>query len=177
MGLPVRWIEVEQVEQVRTELLALPQRHATRVPCKRAIELLADVIRGLTAKGYSRKEIAQVLTDKGLPVTETVLRSYLRGSRDKKPRAAGAARAGGSAARTSRAQASPTPGPVGTSEGGGRATAGAAEAASAMKSESASRVATRTPSVPEAARAQQEPAREPEERKSKFVMRNDTEDL
>ena len=84
MGLPVVWIELDQVERVRAELMALPERRLTRVPCKRAIELLSEDIRALNGKSYGRKEIAEELTRKGLPVSETVLRSYLRGGGEKR---------------------------------------------------------------------------------------------
>jgi len=122
MGVPVMWIALEQVERVRAELAAFPVRPVDKVPCKQAIGLLSPQIRELRVKGYSRKEIAEALTAKGLPVSETVLRSYERGADDGSHRARGgrgrkAAAGSRSGARVESVVAAETKAPVGEDKG------------------------------------------------------------
>jgi hypothetical protein len=161
MGLPVRWIEVEQLERVRAELVALPERRLTRVPCKRAIEMLSEEIRALSAKGYNRKEIAEELTKNGVPVSETVLRSYLRGGGEKKGRARG-----GAVGRRERR-------PVGEADGSSREAGSKAAGAVPVDSSSLPAEPAPPPRAVDVGRVEGTAT----ERKSKFVVRNDTEEI
>jgi hypothetical protein len=168
MALPVRWIELEAVERLRAELRAMPERTVTRVPTKRAIELLSEDIRNLAAKGYTRKAIAEELTRRGLPVSDTVLRAYLRGGGEKKRKP----RTRAAAPRT--VHAAPT-------EDGATATEAAAQSPRDETS-----TATETPT---AAASKPVPRLVPQlstvessagigaERKSNFVIRKDSEVL
>jgi hypothetical protein len=166
MGLPVVWIELDQVERVRAELMALPEKRLTRVPCKRAIELLSEELRGLSGKGYSRKEIAEELTKKGLAVSETVLRSYLRGGGEKRLPSRGR----GVARKSRKADA-------GAGQGG---SANGASGGDVPHPEPAAvaRAAAAPESAPVARKAEGgRTAGGLVERKSQFVVRKDTEDL
>jgi hypothetical protein len=199
MGVAVMWIALEQVERVRAELAALPERPVEKVPCKQAIGLLSPQIRELRLKGYSRKEIAAALTANGLPVSETVLRSYERGAGDTSNRSRGGrGRKGASGSRQGvRAESvaaagakAPVPKDEGHREpvpelarsGDGAVRAGGASpgmAADARTDCSGSEAAAELRAHSGAAgrvSAADAPSHDGE-RKSKFALRNDTEDL
>jgi hypothetical protein len=84
MGLPVVWIDVEQLEMVRKELRAMPEQPLRRMRRKQAIQQLIDDLRAVAQKGYSRAEIAEKLSSIGVPITAASLRVYLQGGGDKK---------------------------------------------------------------------------------------------
>jgi hypothetical protein len=203
MGVAVMWIALEQVERVRAELAAMPERPVEKVPCKKAIQLLSPQIRAMRDKGYSRKEIAEALTAKGLPISETVLRSYERGAGEGggRPRA-GKARKGATGSRSGVrvesvvAAGRSAPGP----EEGVRdkPAHSPARTGASVPPEAASGAGEDTTSPDERARGgaapkllrdsgaagnEAAPVRKAEgasrvvERKSQFVVRNDTEDL
>jgi hypothetical protein len=203
MGVAVMWIALEQVERVRAELAALPKRPVEKVPCKKAIQLLSPQIREMRDKGYSRREIAEALTAKGLPVSEAVLRSYERGVGDGGGRARGGkARKGATGSRSgARVESVAAPGvsAAGLDEAGRDETArSAARSRASVPPEAASaarRDATAAEESPRGGAAlkllgdsgaagnhaapvpKAEGASRVVERKSQFVVRNDTEDL
>ena len=203
MGVPVMWIALEQVERVRAELAAFPVRPVDKVPCKQAIGLLSPQIRELRVKGYSRKEIAEALTAKGLPVSETVLRSYERGAGDGRSHARGGrGRKGAAGSRPgarvesvvvaeAKAPVGEDPGrreavpvPVGKRDGvavedGAGARNGAAPCHGNAGGEAAAELRRSSGEARKVAESAGKGAvlSTDDERKSKFEMRKDTEDL
>ena len=84
----------EKVDEIRARLLALPARDPgeRRLDKQTAIRHIVDEITALQQRGYTLEQVAALLTDEGIPVTTTTLKSYLQrirnagGKRRKKPR-------------------------------------------------------------------------------------------
>jgi len=94
------WFEMEHLERVNSELLVLPEQRQARVSCKAAIEFLSPAIASLVDKGYSRKDIVAQLAERGVAVSDALLRVYFR------PRGKTAAGSKGQAHRKSVRQSS-----------------------------------------------------------------------
>jgi hypothetical protein len=70
-------IDLTDIAQIQDRLRTSPSRPETRVRYVEAIEMMASEIHAMRSKGYSWNDIAVVLTESGLEVSATTLRTYL----------------------------------------------------------------------------------------------------
>lgn len=79
---------IEMVDNVAQQLNELPtvEERKTTVSKADAIKRLSKEMQGLIDKRYTIKMIAEVLTEKGIPITAAVLRPYLLRCDIKMPR-------------------------------------------------------------------------------------------
>lgn len=65
------------IHELEEEMQEAPVYEAKEVSMVRAIQLLAPHIRAMKAKGYTMDHVARTLTNAGIPIAATTLRSYL----------------------------------------------------------------------------------------------------
>jgi hypothetical protein len=70
-------IPMTAIDQIQRELQNAPECPVAEISKVRAVRLLAPQIHSMQSKGYSLVAIAAMLTDKGLAVTASALKSYL----------------------------------------------------------------------------------------------------
>ncbi len=72
-------ISVSQIEILRGKLEEMPQVEDPdrKVSKLEAVRMMASSIRDLQSRGYSIEKIAEILTDSGLDIAPTTLKSYL----------------------------------------------------------------------------------------------------
>jgi hypothetical protein len=70
-------IDLTDIAQIQDRLRTSPSRPETRVRYVKAIEMMASEIHAMRSKGYGWNDIAAVLTESGLEVSATTLRTYL----------------------------------------------------------------------------------------------------
>ena len=64
---------------MKEELASLPAPERRSITTREAVAEMADVIEKLRGRGYTIDEVAQLLTQRGLELAPSTLRSYLRG--------------------------------------------------------------------------------------------------
>jgi len=76
-------ITIATVDNLRRKLDELPPQENVKheVSKQEAVSLLADEITALQARGYAIDEIAQLLSNNGLPLSVATLKSYLSRAR------------------------------------------------------------------------------------------------
>jgi hypothetical protein len=168
-------MRLELVEALQRSLEEVPVHRDDEVTKTDAIRMLAPQIHAIQAKGYSMGAIAQMLSERGLAITATALKSYLSHARS--PGARKKARAG----RKTKGGAAPKPvavavAPVATPSDPAAAPSSADAALSAVATPVPKPVATKAPPTV-AARAAAAPAAVTGERRSSFVPRSDTDDI
>ena len=77
--------ERDMIAALKADLAALPPPTRTKLSTREAVTEMADVIEQLRARRYNLREVAELLTKRGLHVAENTLRAYLRQQR-RKPR-------------------------------------------------------------------------------------------
>jgi hypothetical protein len=70
-------IAMAAIHQLQKRLQDAPEYRVNEVSMVRAIQLLASDIRAMKAKGYTMDQIAKMLTNSGIPINATTLKSYL----------------------------------------------------------------------------------------------------
>jgi hypothetical protein len=70
-------IDLTDIAKIQDRLRTSPSRPKTRVRYIKAIELLASEIHAMRSNGYGWSDIAAVLTESGLEVSATTIRTYL----------------------------------------------------------------------------------------------------
>jgi hypothetical protein len=76
-----KYYEREFIDRIIQEMDALPPYEETRRSKQQLIAELAPVIASLRQKGYTWKAVAETITNKGVPISAAVLRTYLRRSK------------------------------------------------------------------------------------------------
>jgi hypothetical protein len=69
-------IDLTDIAQIQDRLRTAPSRPETRVRYVKAIEIMASEIHAMRSKGCGWSDIAVVLTENGLQVSATTLRTY-----------------------------------------------------------------------------------------------------
>nr|WP_229653900.1 hypothetical protein [Pseudomonas syringae]QOU99721.1 hypothetical protein [Pseudomonas syringae pv. actinidiae] len=74
---------ISQIEKLMGDLENLPEVEQPDKPVSKlkAVEMMQDSIKVLQTRGYSLSKISQILTDGGMPISETTLKSYLTRAR------------------------------------------------------------------------------------------------
>jgi hypothetical protein len=70
-------IAISAIHELQKQLQDAPEYTAREVSMVRAIQLLANDIHAMQAKGYTMDQVAQMLTSQGIPIAGTTLKSYL----------------------------------------------------------------------------------------------------
>ena len=92
--MPILW-NVDEVHRISELLQGAPESPRGPVTRPEAIRMLAPDIAAMRSKGYSLAQVAAILTEHGLAVTEAILKVYLRraqGATSKPKKARGPAR-------------------------------------------------------------------------------------
>jgi hypothetical protein len=74
--MKAKTIDLTDIAQIQDRLRTAPSRPETNVRYIKAIEIMAAEIHAMRSKGYGWSDIAVVLTENGLHVSATTLRSY-----------------------------------------------------------------------------------------------------
>jgi len=67
-----------EIERLKDSLADLPELATVEVSKQEAVRLLAPTIHGLQAKGYSLDRIAELVSERGVTIAPTTLKSYLQ---------------------------------------------------------------------------------------------------
>jgi hypothetical protein len=67
-----------EIERLKDSLADLPALATVEVSKQEAVRLLAPTIHGLQAKGYSLDRIAELVSERGVTIAPTTLKSYLQ---------------------------------------------------------------------------------------------------
>ena len=172
-----RRVRVADIERLKRTLENVPEHQAEEVTTAQAVRMLSSQIHAMQAKGYGLPAIAELLSDNGLAVTATTLKTYLsearapggrknrRKTKAHRPVGTGAA---GTAPTTESKPAVVAHAASGNAQPGARGVAKAAPAAT-------------TPPAPAAPGAAPKGAARPSDdassRRSAFVPREDTRDI
>jgi hypothetical protein len=70
-------IAMSAIHQLQKRLQDAPEYTVNEVSMVRAIQVLASDIRAMKSKGYTMDQVAKMLTDSGIPIAATTLKSYL----------------------------------------------------------------------------------------------------
>ena len=172
-----RKVRVADIERLQRTLENVPEHRAEEVTTAQAVRMLSSQIHGMQAKGYGLPAIAELLSDNGLAVTATTLKTYLseartaggrksrRTAKARRPVGAGAAATGPS---TESKPARDAHAAAGDPQPGDRVVAKAAPAATKPAA----------PTAPAAApKATARPSDETSARRSAFVPKEDTRDI
>src|ERR1035438_7256503 len=76
-----RRVRVADIERLKRTLENVPEHQAEEVTTAQAIRMLSSQIHAMQAKGYGLPAIAELLSDNGLAVTATTLKTYLSEAR------------------------------------------------------------------------------------------------
>ena len=76
-----RRVRVADIERLKRTLENVPEHRAEEVTTAQAIRMLSSQIHAMQAKGYGLPAIAELLSDNGLAVTATTLKTYLSEAR------------------------------------------------------------------------------------------------
>jgi|CZKU01.1.fsa_nt_gi hypothetical protein len=76
-----RRVRVADIERLKRTLENVPEHHAEEVTTAQAVRMLSSQIHAMQAKGYGLPAIAELLSDNGLAVTATTLKTYLSETR------------------------------------------------------------------------------------------------
>ncbi len=76
-----RKVRVADIERLRRTLEDVPEHRAEEVTTTQAVRMLSSQIHAMQAKGYGLPAIAGLLSDNGLAVTATTLKTYLSEAR------------------------------------------------------------------------------------------------
>ena len=74
-------VTVEDIEALRRVLAELPRHQPKEVSKQEAIALLASELGTARRRGYKPDELAQILSERGVPINAATLRGYLRRNR------------------------------------------------------------------------------------------------
>lgn len=77
-------VQKDSIDQAGSLLLQLPEKPKEAWSLREAINLLQDSISGALQRGYTYEEIAAMLSDKGVKISPSSLKSYLAASRKEK---------------------------------------------------------------------------------------------
>ena len=172
-----RMIRVADIERLQRTLESAPEQRVEEVTTVQAIRLLSSQIHGMQAKGYGLPAIAELLSDNGLAVTATTLKTYLS-----EARAAGG-RKNRRKAKTRRPDGArpPATGPTTGSKAAveGNAASEAAQPGARVIANAAPKATTPAgPTAPAVtAKATTRPSEEASSRRSAFVPKEDTRDI
>jgi hypothetical protein len=67
----------DEIERLKASLAELPQLENVEVSKREAVRLLASTIHGLQGKGYRLDKIAELVSERGVTIKPTTLKSYL----------------------------------------------------------------------------------------------------
>lgn len=72
-------ISISQIEKLREKLEVMPKVEDPdrQVSKLEAVRMMVESIRDLQSRGYSIEKISEILSDSGLPIAPTTLKSYL----------------------------------------------------------------------------------------------------
>jgi hypothetical protein len=174
--MQARKVRVVDIERLRQKMQNVPEHQAEEVTTTEAVRMLSPEIEAMQAKGYGLPAIAELLSDSGVAVTATTLKTYLGEARAaggrKKRRKTKVLRPTGAVATTPTTESKPAV--ASAASGGGQPGARA-------DTKAAPRVTTPTPSAtPAAAKGTPGIARPADEagiRRSAFVPKEDTRDI
>jgi hypothetical protein len=76
-----RKVRVADIERLKRTLENVPEHQAEEVTTAQAIRMLSSEIHAMQAKGYGLPAIAELLSDNGLAVTATTLKTYVSEAR------------------------------------------------------------------------------------------------
>src|ERR1019366_3809365 len=76
-----RRVRVADIERLKRTLENVPEHQAEEVTTAQAVRMLSSQIHAMQAKGYGLPAIAELLSDNGLAVTATTLKTYLSETR------------------------------------------------------------------------------------------------
>ena len=76
-----RRVRVADIERLERTLENVPEHRAEEVTTAQAVRMLSSKIHAMQAKGYGLPAIAELLSDNGLAVTATTLKTYLSEAR------------------------------------------------------------------------------------------------
>jgi hypothetical protein len=76
-----RRVRVADIERLKRTLENVPEHQAEEVTTAQAVRMLSSQIHAMQAKGYGLPAIAELLSDNGLAVTATTLKTYLSEAR------------------------------------------------------------------------------------------------
>jgi hypothetical protein len=74
-------ITIDDIEELRRRLTALPRNQPREVSKQEAIALLASELGAARRRGYSPEELARLLSEQGVAINAATLRGYLRRKR------------------------------------------------------------------------------------------------
>ena len=78
MRVSTRTIELAALADLQETLRSIPPRPETKVDYAKAIKLVAPEIRGMRSRGYGWDEIARTLSERGVALSVSTIRAYLR---------------------------------------------------------------------------------------------------
>ena len=76
-----RKVRVADIERLKRTLENVPEHRTEEVTTAQAVRMLSSSIHAMQAKGYGLPAIAELLSDNGLTVTATTLKTYLSEAR------------------------------------------------------------------------------------------------
>ncbi len=76
-----RKVRVADIERLKRTLENVPEHRAEEVTTAQAVRMLSSPIHAMQSKGYGLPAIAELLSDNGLAVTATTLKTYLSEAR------------------------------------------------------------------------------------------------
>lgn len=74
-------VKREAVAQASSLLSGLPEKPKDELPLRQAVEQMSESITEALAKGYDYPEVAEMLTNQGIKISATTLRSYVPSKR------------------------------------------------------------------------------------------------
>ena len=174
-----RKIRVADVERLQHTLANVPEHRAEEVTTVQAIRMLSPQIHAMHAKGYALGAIAELLSENGVPVTATTLKTYLSQSKT-----SGRGRGGKNPSRRRAVPAPEVEAPGNASKSVAADSAGPRDAQQGVRVVAKAAPAVATPPSPAAATMAPKgtppttrPADEGSTRRSAFVPKEDTRDI
>ena len=185
-------IEMEAVEKLQQRLATMPDYRPRLVTKTEAVRLLLPEILSMQKRGYSLSAIAGFLSEDGVVVSVMTLKAYMKQAGEKKRRKKGVREAPAPSAPGGQREASTKPEPPAdplkteakaVSNTGNAGASPAPRASDASASKGTEKEPQKGPSGsptrsnPERPKEVSPPAAHASQRRSSFVVREDTEDL
>ena len=79
--MQTRKVRVADIERLKRTMENVPEHQAEEVTTAQAVRMLSSQIHSMRGKGYGLPAIAELLSDNGLAVTATTLKTYLNEAR------------------------------------------------------------------------------------------------
>ncbi len=79
--MQTRKVRIADIERLKRTMENVPEHQAEEVTTTQAVRMLSSEIHSMQAKGYGLPAIAELLSDNGLAVTATTLKTYLSEAR------------------------------------------------------------------------------------------------